>query len=57
LFYFILHTVLKGDLSKIKKHLKTLKSHSGYQNRQDNKFQQDAQVKPIIQSLLLRSFD
>ena len=36
--------VLKGDLMKVKKHLRTLRSKMTHASRQDNKFQQDAQV-------------
>ena len=57
LFHFTMHrsqkgittrfepiSVLKGDLTKVKKHLKTLKAKMTHASRQDNKFQQDAQV-------------
>ena len=37
-------SVLKGDLMKVKKHLRTLRSKMTHASRQDNKFQQDAQV-------------
>lgn len=63
-FYSIVSflSVLKCDLSKVKKHLKTLKAQAVYCSRQDNKFQQDAQVIYICNVLvsitrcMIRSF-
>ena len=40
--------MLKGDLTKVKKHLKTLRAKMTHASRQDNKFQQDAQVNTAI---------
>ncbi|XP_053400909.1 formin-F-like isoform X2 [Mercenaria mercenaria] len=49
--------VLKGDLSKVKRHLKTLKSQAVCCSRQDNKFQQDAQNLTIEYEMKLEKLD
>ncbi|XP_052230012.1 delphilin-like [Dreissena polymorpha] len=49
--------VLKGDLAKVKRHLKTLRSQSAFQNRQDNKFQQDAQNLTVEYEMKLEKLD
>ncbi|XP_060561802.1 formin-H-like [Ruditapes philippinarum] len=49
--------VLKCDLSKVKKHLKTLKSKPVYCSRQDNKFQQDAQNLTVEYEMKLEKLD
>jgi len=42
--FCILFSVLKGDLAKVKRHLKTLRAA---QQGQNNKFHQDAQVHEL----------
>lgn len=49
--------VLKCDLSKVKKHLKNLKSQSVYTSRQDNKFLQDAQNLTVEYEMKLERLD
>lgn len=49
--------VLKGDLAKVKRHLKTLKAQAIYCSRQDNKFQQDAQNLTVEYEMKLEKLD
>lgn len=49
--------VLKGDLTKVKKHLKTLRAKMTHASRQDNKFQQDAQNLTVEYEMKLEKLD
>lgn len=49
--------VLKCDLAKVKRHLKTMRSQPVYSSRQDNKFQQDAQNLTVEYEMKLEKLD
>ncbi|XP_052817422.1 delphilin-like isoform X3 [Mya arenaria] len=49
--------VLKGDLGKVKRHLKVMRSQAAFQNRQDSKFLQDAQNVSVEYEMKLEKLD